>query len=152
LKPRSKVKSLGTIIVIVLGRHHIVAGVILQTVATIAAVGTRLRAGDIALVMMMGGTAVVRRPRVIITMMIHGITVVIGPLLVVARVDRRSMTRIHLLAAVMKILMALLRRAAIPRIHIRRMGILVVGSGEALLREAMNTIRLGVIGDFSFLI
>lgn len=130
---------------IVLGHHHIVAEVIHPTVDIIAAVVILLQAVDTALIVMMVDIAVVR-PCVIITMMNHGTMVVIGPLLVVELADRLRMIT-KLLEEDMAILMALLLRAVIQRSHIRRTGIPVAELGDPH-REAMNTIRLGVIGDF----
>lgn len=133
---------------IVLGRHRIVAEGTLQTAATIAAVATRLQAVATAHIVTMVDIAVAPRSRVTITMANHGIMVVIGPLFAVEPA-RLSKNLIHLLEAVMTISMALRIRAAIRTSHIQRTGILLVaGLGEPR-PEAMITIRLGAIGDFS---
>ena len=147
-KIRSKAKSLGTITVIGLGRHLIVAGVIHPTVDTTAAVVTLLQAVDTALIVTMVDTVVVR-PFEIITMKI-GTMVVIGPLLAAEVADRPPMIINLLEEEDMAILTALLLRAVIRRTHIRRTGILAAGLGD-LLRGAMDTNRLGVTGDFLLL-
>lgn len=123
--------------------------VIHPTVATIVAAVTLLQVVVIALIVMMVDIAVVLRLCAIIIMTNPATMVVIGLHLVVELADHLWMNRTRLLGD-MTILMVLLLHVVIQMIPMRQTGILVAGLGD-LLREAMNTIRLGVTGDFLLL-